>query len=418
MILEIAILKRDLVITFIVQFIVLASGIIVYKLAANMLGVGGFSEYALSRRIISFIQPVLLVGLGVGLPRYIAYAHTGKNLEKPDTYFAGGLAILILFVLTVTLMINLTKDNISFLIFGSSTYSYLILPLSLMLIGVVIHSACYSYFRGRLMMVRANFLQMINMGIVPILAFIMSKTTEDVLEITGLSWLVVSILFLFWITINLRWDNSKVVSCTKELLLYGVRRVPGDIGLAALLTLPASFTAHVVGVKEAGYVAFGTSLLNMTGGFFAPVGTILLPKASQIIATKDINMLRYYTFKLLRITISLTVIGTILFEVFADKIIGLYLGKSFSEVVLIAKVIMVGGVVYPVFTLMRSIVDAYHTRAINSKNILFSLLSFLLLSATAIFFVKGPIYIAACLVISIFLLSSLTILEIRKILSI
>lgn len=268
------------------------------------------------------------------------------------------------------------------------------------------------------MMVRANFLQMINMGIVPILAFIMSKTTEDVLEITGLSWLVVSILFLFWITINLRWDNSKVVSCTKELLLYGVRRVPGDIGLAALLTLPASFTAHVVGVKEAGYVAFGTSLLNMTGGFFAPVGTILLPKASQIIATKDINMLRYYTFKLLRITISLTVIGTILFEVFADKIIGLYLGKSFSEVVLIAKVIMVGGVVYPVFTLMRSIVDAYHTRAINSKNILFSLLSFLLLSATAIFFVKGPIYIAACLVISIFLLSSLTILEIRKILSI
>ncbi len=411
-------MKKDLIITFITEFVVLGSGILVYRLAAGFLGEEGFSEYALSRRTVSLIQPALILGFGVGIPRYIAFAHASSNKEKPDTYFIGGISVLLFVALIFTLALNLFKGKFAFLLFGDSNYAHFMFPINLMLLGLILHASCYSYFRGRLFMLRANLLQMINLGLVPLLAFTLGNTTKQVLEITGLSWLIVSALFLLLIVWGIEWENKNLVPYTKELLTYGLRRVPGDFGLAILLTLPAILTAHIAGVKVAGSVAFGISLLNMSGTAFAPIGLILLPKAAQIIASKDFRTLRYYISKLLRITLVLTVIGVIFFEVFADKIIYLYLGKSFSDsdIVLVARIIMIGAIAYTIYVAMRSIIDACSVTAINTKNILISLSVFLVLSGVAILSVGEYIYIPVCFTFAIFVLGALTLFETRKIL--
>jgi len=406
-------MKKDYVVTFITEFIVLISGIFVYKLAATFLGKDGFSEYALSRRTVSLIQPALLMGLGVGIPRYIAYAQTSPDHKSPDGYFIGGLSALFISALTVALILNLLKDNISFLLFGDIHYAYLIFPISLMLLGLVLHASCYSYFRGRLLMLRANFLQMINLGIVPLCAFFARDTTDGVLTIIGSAWLIVSFSFLLFIIRNLKWDKN-IKKCVKELLVYGLQRVPGDFGLAALLTLPATLTAHISGVKEAGYVAFGISLLNMAGTAFAPVGLILLPKASQIIASKDFKQLKYYASKLLKITLLLTMSGVIFFEIFADRIITLYLGESFSDILSVARIIMVAAIAYTVYVTMRSIIDAYYVKAINTINILITFSFFIILAGTALSLNAGYTYIVTSFVIAMFLLGGLTLRHIRK----
>jgi len=408
-------LKKDLVYTFITQFIVLGTGVLVYKLAADLLGKEGFSEYALSRRTVSLIIPALQMGLGMGIPRYIAYANTNPDQKNPEAYFLGGTSTLILVASGFALILNLFNSKFASLFFGSEDYFYLIFPISLVLLGLVLHDSCYSYFRGNLLMFRANFLQLINMGFVPLLAFILGRTTEQILSITGLSWLVVSLVFLFLIIRNLKWGNMNIVASTKELLGYGLQRVPGAFGLAALFTLPATFTAHMAGVVEAGYVAFGITLLNMTGAFFAPIGLILLPKASQIIARKDFKLLNHYILKMFKIVLFITVIGVIFFEVFADKIINLYLGKSFSNIVLVARIIMVGSLPYTVYVSMRSILDAYYVRAVNTANIFAALLLFLLLSGAVALSEIGYVYLVVCSTVAVFLLGVLTMLEIRKI---
>lgn len=410
-------MKRDYIITFITEFIVLASGILVYKLAANFLGKDGFSEYALSRRTVSLIQPALLLGLGVGIPRYLAYAHTDSKHKNPDGYFMSGLIILSLMTLVSALMLIILRDKFAFLLFGSLDYSSLIWPIVLMFSGLVLHSLCYSYFRGRLMMLRANFLQIINLGFIPLVVFLFfSKTTKGVLLATGIIWCLVSIPFLFSIIIKLQLKETSIWSNAKELLNYGIRRVPGDLGIAALLTLPATFTAHIAGIKEAGFVAFGVSVLNMIGGAFAPVGIILLPRASQLIVKRDMQLLRKHTIKILKAALILTGLGVVLFEIFATQIIGIYLGEEFLDSVNIVRIIVAGAIAYVVYISTRSIIDAYYIKAVNTRNILISLLIFIVCAGLVSFTTEDYIHLSILFVITVFILGGLTLLEVKKLL--
>lgn len=58
---------RDLLITLVRQAIVLASGLLVYRLAATYLGPNRVGEYALARRVNSFLQLLGPLRLGVDL---------------------------------------------------------------------------------------------------------------------------------------------------------------------------------------------------------------------------------------------------------------------------------------------------------------------------------------------------------------
>src|ERR1044071_1494776 len=88
--------------TFLTEFTVMASQILVYKLAAYSLGKAGFAEYALARRTVSLIFPIPVLGMSVGLPRYISFSNGRKDPQGADRYFgatlkcAGAAAILCL----------------------------------------------------------------------------------------------------------------------------------------------------------------------------------------------------------------------------------------------------------------------------------------------------------------------------------
>src|ERR1700730_9978680 len=72
---------REYLPTFVTEFAVLISQVVAYKLAAYFLGPNGFSEYAVARRTIMLIYPVAMLGLGVGLPRYIGPADARNNSD-------------------------------------------------------------------------------------------------------------------------------------------------------------------------------------------------------------------------------------------------------------------------------------------------------------------------------------------------
>lgn len=410
-------MKKDLIFTFLTHAILLISGLLVYKFAANLVGEDTFSKYALSRRIISFIYPALVIGLTTGIPRYIAFSGASSRTEylQQDKYFLAGIIVLFINVLIFTFFLNIFKNYFTFLFFGNSEYAELILPISFMLIAATLHASCYSYYRGKLLMGRANALQLINSGIIPVLAFLMHTDLIYILSFTGLSCIFTSVIVMILIFKKLKWVNTtSLYSYIKELLYYGIQRVPGDFGMAALISLPAIITAHIAGVTEAGYVAFGIAILNMTGSFFSPFGLVLLPMTSKLISSGDIDKLKVYTVKLARSTLLLTLSFFIFFEIFAYEIIRIYLGEVSSDLIMIARIIMFGCFAYNFYVAMRSIIDACYVRAVNTMNIIVTLIFFLIAVSLVYILNWSYILLIGSFVAAIYMLGVLTLFEVLK----
>jgi O-antigen/teichoic acid export membrane protein len=408
-------MRKKYFITFVSEFLVLVCGILVYRLAAVYLGTDGFSEYALSRRAVSLIQPALLMGLSVGVPRYIAYSF--QSSKEPDFYFVIGATAVGLVMVVSVLIMYLLRAKLAFLLFGSSEYAYYVSPIILMLIGIISHVMCYSYYRGKLFMIKANLLQVINIAAMPLVAFSLSKDTHTVLTMLGGAWCVTSGVFFCLIMRGIAWPKlrGQLLPYIKELLSYSIPRVPGDFGMAALLSLVAFLTAHTASVKEAGYVAFGISILSAAGSSFAPIGVVLLPHASQMVANMEIAELKRYVQKILKISLSLVLLGVVLFEVFADTIIEIYLGSHFLEMATVARMIAIGAVPYTIFVTMRSVIDSYHVKALNTKNILISLLIFFVCGGLTVRLSGSYKYLIVEFVVALFVLGVLTLIDVRNI---
>jgi O-antigen/teichoic acid export membrane protein len=410
-------LSKNYILTYITEFAVLISGILVYKLAAGSFGKEGFNEYSICRRTLSFIQPLLIMGLGVGLPRYIAIAAAGDLRKKISSYFYSALIIMAIVLLIASLAFMIFDRQLSYLFFGTESYYHLIYPLIIMLCGMVFHSLCYSFFRGEMRMNSANIMQLLNLGLVPMIIFLFGKDIYQVLLLTGLSWLFISAGFFLYIAFNLKPEKDDLFESAKELLRYGLQRVPGDVALGAFFALPTYFIAHYVNdnLDSAGNAAFAISLLNMIGAAFGPICLLLLPQASKAIANRDYSSLQKYSKEILVLTLVVSGLGLVFVEIFASPLITIYMNGNYPGLVEVVRIVMPACVGYAVYISLRSILDAYHVKAVNTRNIFFCFILFTVLVFINQLIGYGYYYILIAFGASLSLLGVLTYIETSKI---
>jgi O-antigen/teichoic acid export membrane protein len=401
--------------TFLTEFVVMASQILLYRLAARHLGQSGFSEYALARRTVSLLQPAVMLGLGVGLPRYIALAHGQSKNNRVSRYFAATIRYVALATFIVVGVLLLAKDVFAYLIYGSVAYRYLIAPLALMLIGLSLHAVIYAYLRGHLFMGRANILNLVNLGAAPAVVFIwFNSTASSLLWALGVVWTAIALSALAWTPLHALFKSSR--NDHRELLRYGLQRVPGDFVLLALLALPAIFTAHAAGIQKAGYVAFGTSLVNMIAAMFAPVGVILLPKASRSAGNGLLAELRAEVRVIVLVTVVLCTTTIAVLELYAPSFVHLYLGSGFESSVLIVRIVVIAAMPLALYYVLRSVIDAFHHRAVNAVNVFASLVIFLAGSSLTLWLRGNTPLILWSFVLGTALLAILTLREVLVIL--
>ena len=101
--------------------------------------------------------------------------------------------------------------------------------------------------------------------------------------------------------------------------------------------------------------------------------------------------------------------------VFARRLIEVYLGPNFPEVTLYVRLFAFGALPYGMYCVLRGLVDAFYTRAVNTINVAIALGVFLLWTF-AFWTVGGALYVPAGLLVAIFVLGGLTVLEAHKIL--
>lgn len=401
-------MKKDFILTFLTQIIVLVSGLAVFKLAMTQFGDIGFSEFSIIKRNLAYVYTIILLGLGIAVPRYIAI-ELGKKTKNENSIFIASL-LIIGFLLFITAIITYIFNlQISFLLFGDKKYFYFIFPIYISILGLSLNEIVFSFYRGKSLFTTANILQIINLGFVPLLVFLFSKNISEVFLYSGMLMILTSSYFILKVISSEKFNWEKIKNFIPTLLRYGIKRVPADFGLASILVLPVIFASHSHDLITAGYIAFSISLLNLSGHIVAPIGLIMLPKISHLIGERNFTKIQEYVKKLFLFSLIISILGTITYQFFAKEILNIYLGKVELDLIDISKHIMWGILFYPFYVTMRSIIDAYYTRAYNTISILVSLIAFLL-----VYLVTQNIYNA--LILSLAILAIMTLYFIRPLL--
>jgi O-antigen/teichoic acid export membrane protein len=403
-------MRAQLTWTMITELTAMAAGILVLKLAAQFLGAVGFGEYTLSRRAVGLIFLPLIMGLGIAAPRYIAISKAGAMAGySPRSFAFAALTAGMLPAFIVILLMNLMPGGTSSLLFGSSAMASLVPAVTIALAGLTMHTLVYAVFRGRGDMRMANLLQLVNNGIAPVTAFLfVPHYAPTVLTATGTIWIVTSGAALLGIITR---DNTKeatehsVGDHLRILLRFGIPRVPGEFALVGLFALPALIAVRTQGVVAAGQFSAGMSLLSLVAGVFAPVGLVILPRASAQAASGDLHGLRSIVIKMLAggllSAIAMVAIGEILIPPFVRW----YFGEAFVPAIPVFRMCLLGAIPYVVYVLLRNILDALDVRAINSRNLVITLALLLVLCLLR----SDIMSMASSLVVSLTLLGILSL---------
>ncbi|MFB0562297.1 MAG: oligosaccharide flippase family protein [Candidatus Lokiarchaeia archaeon] len=410
---------KDISLTFITQAIVLAGFFLIYRLIAKNLGPEGVGEYSLVKRVIGFLQPLLLLGLGVGIPRYIAMS---QNKNQGGEYIKVGGSIVATFAFIFLVFINLFKYNFSKVFFGSTDYTNLVLPFSFFLAGLILYNLLYSYFRGRLFVKTFNFFQIINLVLIPVVILLVfgKATIEGIIFYIGICTFIISLIFFsfFGMGVFAAIGKLQIKRRVKELLKYSLPRVPGDFILGGLLSLGPIFAAHFSSMREVGYLSVGQSLLGIMATVVAPLGLILLPKVSSLVASGKRKIIEENLNVLIGAIIQCSIFVSIQLIIFTDVIIKYWLGSDFIDSVPIMRILFFSIIFYTFYVAMRSILDAVRVKPLNTINLLISLVVFLFLTGTFLFLanlVPPIIGLSIAFSFGLVCLGLLTYISLRKI---
>jgi O-antigen/teichoic acid export membrane protein len=406
----------DYVFTYGATFGLVFAGLIIYRIIAIRFGDQSVSEFALTRRVVSFIQIPLGLGLLVTLSRKISSAQFGATKVSETTYSLAAL-LLLLSETAVLLAFIFSKPNVvSYLFFGSSDYEAAILMISPMFLAWVLHVVCYAQFHGRNSLRLASSLQLFNLGVIPVAMSMVAPTIFAAFLWTGLAISITCVAIICG-QFHRYWSGlGQLAPAGRDLVRIGLPRVPGDVALAAMMLLPATLATHERDVQIGGLVAFSITLLTLAQTTTIPISTMLLPKATELLNRGMLAELRTKVLQMLLVSIGMTVLGLIGFYLFTDLVLRICLDKYAIELPRLARIIMLGALPLNVYTCLRSVADAGSDRAVNARSCCVALVSFFLVWPITRFLWDEGLSAPVALVVALFVLAGLTAREVVEVL--
>jgi O-antigen/teichoic acid export membrane protein len=291
---KVASFLSDLGSSLLTQAFVVVGNLATLRLAARAMTPDQVGELALGRRVLVFLIPLLLVGLGVGLPRTLGSLHTDRRREHA-TAMAGWL-FGIMVALAAAGIILAYPAALARLLFGSAEQQHLVRPLIVMIIGQQAFMLTFAVFRGRLQIRRANLLQALHAGMIPVASVLLigRSGAVDTLWTIGASTCLLAVLSAVVLFKSLQWNFSwqDYRASLHSLLSYGIPRVPGDLANAGLYALGPLLAAHALDMRAAGMLAIGLQFVTVVAAAFGPLGLVLLPRLSRTLARQGENGVR------------------------------------------------------------------------------------------------------------------------------
>jgi O-antigen/teichoic acid export membrane protein len=324
-----AAVRRDFASTLVVQWFVLGTGLYLFHLVARRGSVGGFAYYQIARGTVSTFQPALMLGLGLGLQRYLPRTeHTTRRLARHALYVEA-------VVVTVVGLAGAGGGTWIAGQLGLPGGRDAVAAILIMLGGNCLCAAGLAALRGNHQIVDSNLISGLGLGLIPLVAFLTADRIEEFLIIQGAGAAAVGV----WGTLVVRRRPASLVQdqepTLKTLIRYGVRRMPGEVALPTLYTFPTFAVAVTVpGGPEPGYVGFVTSAVTLICSVFAMLTPVLLPRLSRLFhrPREDAGVRQLLTV-LPVVAGVLATVPTLVIFAFAPVLVRGFLGDEFSGAV-------------------------------------------------------------------------------------
>ncbi len=368
---------RGHVLTVVLQLLSLGLSMVTFRLAATWFGAAGFGEYALARRALSVVTFPLLLGLGTSLPRFASRHRAGSGSAGPASYALATLLIAGPVLLVSAALIGAMPGRFAGLFFGDPGLASLSRPTLAAIVGLYLHVLVYSLLIGRFRTGAASLLQVINVAAAPALAVFASG--GDVRR--ALLWLgaisagtSIAAALAASRGLGLRAaSRGPLAGPIRELLAFGIPRVPGEVALFGLFALPVFVAARRAGVEQAGLLSFGMSLIQLVGSVFAAGAVLLLPQTGRMLAEGRSGRVALVVAWSLGLAIAAAAAMVAAMEATLGSFIGMILGPGLAGGAASARWLLLGAVPYVAFIVLRGPLDAVSTRPHGAVNLAIAL---------------------------------------------
>ncbi|SRR5216684_3199897 len=374
-------LVRDIGLTIATELFVLVSILLVTSLMGRLLGASPLGEYLLVRRVVAWLYSGAQLGLGVALPRYVAYAVNSSD-GKRESYFIAAFSLLLGTALCLGVVLFIGRPHVSQWLFGSAQLTRLMLPLWFLILGLLTHAAVYGYYRGCLLIARANAMQLSNSLLALITVLVLYRLHSLPLIVTTMGCCTVVNAGVFAVpifsTIKAHTWPAGFINHAFELLRYGIGRVPGDFGSSALFALGPMVAAHYMPMARVSYLLLGLNILMAVGYSAAPLGIVLLSKLSIMLSQNRRTDVQARLEQLLTAVVDISAFTCCQLLVFADIVIRAWVGPGFLGATLVVRLLVLAIPPYLLYAALRSSIDAASVKPRNAANIGVALIAYLI----------------------------------------
>lgn len=410
---------HDVALTMVAEAAAMGSSLLLTALLSRWMGARPLSEYLLLRRVLSWLVAATLLGLATGLPRYVAHC-AGSAKRNEAAYFVAALACMVPMALLTGGIMVVNRALFARWLFGDAKEAGLVTALALLIVGFSIHRAVYGYYRGLLEMTRANVLELTNAALLPLLvvaALAHRQTVAVMMGITGVLMTVSAALFALPVLKRLRGAPLELRAHCHELLQYGVPRVPGEFGAAAITAIGPMLAVHFINIAKVSPLLLGLNILLVVGYAAGPLGVVLLSKVSMMLGRNEHEAVQSRLRLLIGGVTELSVFACIQLAIFADVVVRAWVGPGFENQMGVIRLVLLAIPFYLFFMTLRSTIDAATVKPLNTVNVMVSLGVYVGLMAAwiAVFSVHALLVgIAASLLVSQMLLALLTARTFRR----
>ena len=262
------------------KIIMVGISFVIMKIVQARFGQDLFDNYLLILRYSGFLVPMIVLGLGISIPRYVSFQmHKDKTFSNISYIVDTGMVVIsmsIIFVLIFGLFLN-TLINIDAYLFNGQEYFSLLLVYS---VGLALF--CFAYA----VMVAFEEIRLIEIIKIVIVGF---GALSFVLILKNLSqylfvFTILNIIIFIFVIFRKKIKFTKKVN--KDLIYFGLKRVAGEVMYPLLLSIPIVFSVNQIGLSYAAELSFYFMMTNVFILVINPVSTILLTKAVTIFESK------------------------------------------------------------------------------------------------------------------------------------
>lgn len=377
--------RKDVLWTVGTQILVMLLAFGITKIASNILTVDEFGQYNVVRRSVSVLSFVMLAGMGITLPRYLAIYQGERQYRKMvdficcSLFFVGIVCIILVTVASLfsrTFMQYVTGDSDRTLYWLALAFAF----------STSISSLLIAYYRGindfknySITQVAFQFLLLLS------LLFIPRQNVHAVFLLWALTTFSFTLLYFLFENQKKRniifraYRSSNFGGMMKKITVYSSPRLVGDFLLFSFSAYPVLYLSQVMTMSDVAFYSVGLTIINMATPFFSFLGVVLLPYVSGAMSGGRFSEARRLIGRLSKWYILLALALIILFWLFMPFLIRLFFSPDYVVSKDISRILLLSVLPQSMYLLYRNPIDAISTVPYNTVILLLSCIVLIIL---------------------------------------